>query len=79
MCKQSLMFDRLWAQIPEKCFGFFDIIYERGFPYYFFWTNQWKADIKIFSWAKCEISKDSRDWHVLAGNDQRIISKNLNR
>ena len=22
--------------------------YERGFPYYFLWANQWKTDIKIF-------------------------------
>ena len=26
----------------------------KRFPYHFFWGNQWKADIKIFSWTQCE-------------------------
>ena len=43
---------------------------------YFFWANQWKADIKFFSWTEYEINKDRRDWHILAGIDTRI---NLNR
>ena len=52
---------------------------ERGFTHYFFWANQRKADSKIFSWIQCEFSKDRRDWHTLAGNNERIISHNLNR
>ena len=53
--------------------------YRKRFSYYYFWANQWKANIKIFSWTQYEINKDRRDWHILAGNDERIISHNLNR
>ena len=36
---------------------------ETGFPYHFLWANQQKADIKIFSWTQCEISKDKSVLH----------------
>ena len=52
---------------------------DRGSSYHFFWANQWKVDIKIFSWSRCEICKDRHDWQILAENDQRIISHCLNR
>ena len=29
--------------------------------------------------TQCEISKDRRDWQILAGNDERIVSHNLSR
>ena len=28
---------------------------------------------------QCKINKNGRDWHILAGNDQRIILHNVNR
>ena len=46
---------------------------QKGYPYNFFWTNQRKVDIKIFIGTECEISKDRLDWHILVGNDERII------
>ena len=52
---------------------------ERGFPYNFYWANQWKADIKFVSWTQCEIRKERRDWLILACNDQSILSPNLNQ
>ena len=30
---------------------------------HFFWVNQQKPHIKMFSWTQCEISKNRRDWH----------------
>ena len=51
----------------------------KKFSTLFLWANQRKPDIKSFSWTQCEISKDRRDWHILAGNDWRIASLNLNR
>ena len=50
-----------------------------GYPYHFFWANQWKADIKIFPWIQCEISNGRLDWHSLVRNNQRMISHSLNR
>ena len=49
------------------------------FPYQFFGANQQKADVKILSWIQCAISKDWRYWHILVGNDERIVWQNLNR
>ena len=54
-------------------------LYERSFPYHFSSANQWKAKFKIFSWTRCAISKDRRDWHILARNDKRFVLHNLNR
>ena len=50
-----------------------------GFPYHFFEANQRKVDVKMLSWTECAISKDWRDWHILAGNDERTVWQNLNR
>ena len=41
---------------------------------HFFWANQRKANIKIFSRAPYKICKDGRDWRILAGR----LSHNLN-
>ena len=75
----------IYIWILNICLGFrnrirVDIKYfERSYPYHFFWANQQKIDIKIFLWTQSKINKDPRDWHILAANDQRIISHNLNR
>ena len=53
--------------------------YITGLRYHFIGANQRKVDIKILSPTQCEISKVWCDWHTLAGNDQRIVSHNLNR
>ena len=46
---------------------------ETGFPYQFFGANQRKVDVKILSWTQCAISKDWRDWHILAGGNERNV------
>ena len=61
---------------PEPTFLRFLIFashHETGYPYYFLWANQQKANIKILSWTLCEISKETSDWHILAGNEERIL------
>ena len=35
------------------------------------------SDVKILLWTQHEISRC--DWHMLQGNDERIVSHNLNR
>ena len=57
-----------------------DVIYsaiQAGCPCHFSWANQRKADIKIFSRTQCKISKDRCNWHILAGNEERIVLHTL--
>ena len=42
--------------------------------YYFFRANQQKADTKIYSSTLCIFTVNECDWHILAGNDNRIKS-----
>ena len=46
-----------------------------GFPYHFFGANQRKVNIKILLWIQCAVSKDWRDWHILAGNKENCVTK----
>ena len=46
---------------------------ERSNPYYFFRANQWKANIKIYSWTQCDPTVNGCDWHILVDNDERIV------
>ena len=62
---------------------------ERNNSYYFSRANQQKAGTKIYSLIQCSLIVNEGDWHILAGNDQRInlhcltrylaISKRLNK
>ena len=61
---------KFWTSSRKCC--------ERSYSYHFFWANQWKTNIKIFSWIQCEISKDRRDYHILGDTNHRIIMHNLN-
>ena len=54
-------------------------IYERDNPYYFFWANQRKAGTKIYSLTQCSLTVNECDWHILAGNEERIKSHCLTR
>ena len=58
--------------LPEKC-------YERNNSYYFSRANQQKAGTKIYSLTQCSLTVNECDWHILAGNDERINSHCLIR
>ena len=45
---------------------------ERNNPYYFFRANQQQVGTKIYSITQCILSVNECDWHILAGNDERI-------
>ena len=47
---------------------------ERDNPYYFFQANQQKPDTKIYSLTQCSLTVNKCDWHILAGNNERIKS-----
>ena len=42
--------------------------------YYFSRANQQKASTKIYSLTQCSLTVNEYDWHILAGNDERIDS-----
>ena len=52
---------------------------ERDNPYYFFRANQQKADTKIYLLTQCSLTVNECDWHILAGNQERIKSHCLTR
>ena len=52
---------------------------ERNNLYYFSCANQQKAGTKIYSLTQCSLTVNECDWHILAGNDERINSRSLTR
>ena len=52
---------------------------ERNNPYYFSRANQQKANCKIYSLTQCSLTVNDCDWHILAGNDERIVEHCLTR
>ena len=52
---------------------------ERNNSYYFSPANQQKAGTKIYSLTQCSLTVNECDWHILAGNDERINSHCLTR
>ena len=60
-------------------YRYFLASYERNNSYYFCWANQQKAGTQIYSLAQCSLSVNGCDWHILAGNDERINSHCLTR
>ena len=64
--------------------GYFDYVCKKFYPernnsYYFSRANQQKADTKIYSLTQCSLTVNEYDWHILAGNDERINSHCLIR
>ena len=57
----------------------FFLILERNNSYYFSRANQQKAGTKIYSLTQCSLTVNKCDWHILAGNDERINSHYLIR
>ena len=53
--------------------------HERNNSYYFSPANQQKAGTKIYSLTQCSLTVNECDWHILAGNDERINSHCLTR
>ena len=47
---------------------------ERDNPYYYFRANQQQAGINIYSLTLGSLTVKECDWHILAGNDERINS-----
>ena len=54
-------------------------MFERNNTYYFSRANQQKACTKIYSLTQCSLTVNGCDWHILAGNDERINSHCLTR
>ena len=52
---------------------------ERNNSYYFSRANQQKAGTKIYSLTQCNLTVNECDWHISAGNDERINSHCLIR
>ena len=52
---------------------------ERKSSYHFCRANQQKAGHKIYSLTQGSVTVYEWDWHILAGNDQRIKSHCLTR
>ena len=48
--------------------------FKRNNSYYFSRANQQKAGTKIYSLTQCSLTVNECDWHILAGNDERINS-----
>ena len=46
---------------------------ERNNPYHFFRTNQWKVNHKSHSLTQFDLTMNGSDWHIVAGNDKRIV------
>ena len=46
---------------------------------HFFPTNQWQATTKIYSWIRNSFKAKTSDWHILTGNNTRIVLDCLNR
>ena len=57
----------------------FHVDHKRDNPYYFFPANQQKEGTKIYSLTQCSLTVNECDWHILAGNDERINSHCLTR
>ena len=60
-------------------FQLLDPLSERNNSYYFSRANQQKAGTKIYSLTQCSLTVNECDWHILAGNDERINSHCLTR
>ena len=56
-----------------------DIYSKRNNSYYFSRANQQKAGTQIYSLTQCSLTVNEGDWHILAGNDERINSHCLTR
>ena len=52
---------------------------KRAYPYYFSLNQSAKRPTSKSFELQCEMIMDECDWYLLAGNDQRTISHNLNR
>ena len=50
------------------------LYFERNNSYYFSRANQQKVRAKIYSLTQCSLTVNECDWHILAGNDERINS-----
>ena len=53
--------------------------HERNNSYYFSRANKQKVGTKIYSVTHCSLTVKECDWHILAGNDERINSHCLTR
>ena len=53
--------------------------YERNNSYYFSRANQQKEGTKIYSLTPCSLTVNECDWHISAGNDERVNSHCLIR
>ena len=47
---------------------------KRDNPHYFFLANKQQARSKIYSLTQCSPTVNECDWHILAGNNERINS-----
>ena len=62
-----------------KMFRFKGDFFERNNSYYFSRANQQKAGTKIYSLTQFSLTVNECDWHILAGNNERINSHCLTR
>ena len=54
--------------------GFSQSHNERDNPYNFFRANQQKTNGKIYSLIQGDLTNNGYYWHILAGNDETIVS-----
>ena len=47
--------------------------YEKDNTYHFFWANQQKVNSKIYSLTRGDLTVNGHDWHILEGNDEKIV------
>ena len=52
--------------VSQSCF-------ERNNSYNFFLANQRKVNTKNYSWTQYDLNVNGCDWHILVGNDERIV------
>ena len=62
----------LWRYLPGSI-QTSNVAKEGNNTYYFFPANQQKANCKIYSLTKCGLTVNGCDWHILAGNHERIL------
>ena len=68
------------SNTPKGCNAMYvEDVDERNNSYYFSRANQQKAGTKIYSFTQCNLTVNECDWHILAGNDERINSHCLTR
>ena len=70
---------RTLVQISLKHISSEFFLNERNNSYYFSRANRQKAGTKIYSFTQCRLTVNEFDWHIFAGNDERINSHCLTR